>query len=138
MRHQVVTSKFGRTTAHREAMLAAVVCGLILDKRVETTLQKARAARRLADRMVTLGKQGTLAARRRAVSILRRPAPVKLLFDEIAPKCAGRAGGYTRIIKLDSRRGDGADMAILEWVDVAYVNRRKPSKTAEEKSGKTA
>ena len=84
MRHQVVTTKFGRTTAHREAMLAAVVCGLILDKRVQTTLQKARAARRLADRMVTLGKQGTLAARRRAVGILRRREPVKLLFDEMS------------------------------------------------------
>ncbi len=138
MRHQVVTTKFGRTTEHRAAMLAAVVCGLILEKRVRTTLPKARAARRLAERMVTLGKQGTLAARRRAAAVLRRPAPVKQLFEEIAPRCASRAGGYTRIIKLDDRRSDGAAMAMLEWVDVAYVSRRKPPKTSEEKPGKTA
>lgn len=119
-------------------MLAAVVCGLITEKRVQTTLPKARAARRLAERMVTLGKQGTLAARRRAAAVLRRPVPVKQLFEEIAPKCADRAGGYTRIVKLQSRRSDGSSMALLEWVDVAHVSRKKPEKTTEEKPGKTA
>ena len=136
MRHQVVTTKFGRSTKHRQAMLAAVVCGLILEKRVRTTLPKARAARRLAERMVTLGKKGTLAARRRAAAALRRPAPVKQLFEEIAPKCAGRAGGYTRIIKMNDRRSDGSTMALLEWVDVAHVSRRKPGKSKEAAPGK--
>ena len=128
MRHRVITSKFGRTTAHRQAMLAALVCGLIQDKRIRTTLPKAKAARRLADRMVTLGKKGTLAARRRAVATLRRPPVVKKLFEEIAPQCATRAGGYTRIIKLDNRTGDGAAMALIEWVDVAHVSRKKAPK----------
>ena len=129
MRHRVVTTKFGRSSEHRKAMLASLACGLILEKRVCTTLVKAKSARRLAEKMVTLGKKGTLAARRRALAILRRPQPVKVLFDDIASQCSGRSGGYTRIIKTDDRVGDGAAMAILEWVDVAYVSRKKPPKT---------
>ncbi|MCA1807931.1 MAG: bL17 family ribosomal protein, partial [Lentisphaerae bacterium] len=79
MRHRVLTETFGRSTAHRQAMLAAVVCGLITEKRVKTTLPKAKAARRLAERMVTLGKKGTLASRRRALAVLHRPTVVKHL-----------------------------------------------------------
>jgi len=98
-------------------MLAALVCGLIDSKRITTTLAKAKLARGLAERMVTLGKKGTLAARRRAISKLRAKSSVAKLFDEIdAGMFADRAGGYTRILKLGCRRSDGSEMAILEWV----------------------
>ena len=119
MRHLRKTTKLGRTGAHRDAMLANQVCSLILEKRIKTTLPKAKATRSLAEKMVTLGKQGTLAARRKAVSTLKSTTAVKALFDEIAPGYAARSGGYTRITKLGPRMSDGSEMAILEWVEAA-------------------
>ena len=119
MRHKKKTIKLGRPTAHREAMLAGLVCELIHHKRITTTLPKAKATRSLAEKMVTLGKRGDLAARRRAITKLRQPTRVKELFENIAPTYAGRNGGYTRIIKKGQRASDSAEMAILEWVEAA-------------------
>ena len=121
MRHQKKTVKLGRSQAHRDALLSNQVCSLIIHQRIRTTLAKAKAARPLAEKMVTLGKKGTLHARRTAAAYLHQPAAVKKLFDEIVPRSATRAGGYTRIIKLGPRKSDSAPMAVLEWVDNAPV-----------------
>lgn len=117
MRHLKSTAKLGRKSEHRNMMLANLVCSLIYHKRVVTTLAKAKAARRLAEKMVTLGKKGTLHARRLAVARLHRKDAVRILFSEIAQQQKERHGGYTRIIKLHRRRGDAAEMALLEWVE---------------------
>lgn len=125
MRHRAVSSKWGRSTAHRRALLAALVCGLIDAKRITTTLAKAKGARPLAERLVTWAKRGTLADRRRALAVLRRPAAVRRLFVDIAPQCRDRQGGYTRIVKLHRRGGDHAPLALLEWLSIAPVDQRK-------------
>jgi large subunit ribosomal protein L17 len=135
MRHRKRTAKLGRTGSHRNAMLANLVCSLIKHKRVTTTLAKARAARPVAERIITLGKQGTVYARRLAAARLRHHARtlhknkavretwrknedvVRILFDELAPTFKERPGGYTRIIRLNQRAGDAAQRAILEWVE---------------------
>ena len=119
MRHLKKTVKLGRTGAHRDAMLANQVCSLIVERRIKTTLAKAKATRSLAEKMVTLGKAGTLAARRQALATIHQPAQVKVLFDEIAPGFASRAGGYTRITKLGPRMSDASEMVILEWVEAS-------------------
>ncbi|MCX7819737.1 MAG: 50S ribosomal protein L17 [Kiritimatiellae bacterium] len=116
MRHRKTTIKLGRTTAHRNALLASLVCSLILHGRIRTTLAKAKAARRLAERSVTWGRAGTLAARRRALAVLRQKRAVSRLFKEIAPAMSDRNGGYTRITRLPGRRRDSSTMAVLEWV----------------------
>ncbi len=121
MRHQNKTVKLGRSQAHRDSLLANQVCSLIIHQRIRTTLAKAKATRPLAERMVTLGKKGTLHARRTATAYLHQAAAVKKLFEEIAPRSASRAGGYTRITKLGPRKSDSAPMAILEWVDTTAV-----------------
>ena len=131
MRHRRATVKLGRTTAHRTALLASLVNNLIECKRIRTTVQKAKLARSLADRMVTLAKDGSLHARRRAIAALRRKDRVAQLFEEIAPACAARSGGYTRVIKLGRRPSDGSEMAFLEWVDVAPVVVRRKKKEDE-------
>jgi len=100
-------------------MLANLVCSLIKHKRVTTTLAKAKAARPVAEKMVTLGKGGSLHARRVAASRLHQEDAVKILFDEIAPAQKTRNGGYTRIVKLHERQGDASQLAILEWVELA-------------------
>ena len=111
-----------------------LVCNLIEDgKSITTTLAKAKAASRMADKMVTLGKRGDLAARRRAISKLRRAGHVKLLFDKIAPEFTDREGGYTRIIKLGQRKSDGAEMAMLEWV---FESVKRPKKKKEKADAK--
>src|ERR687884_1180262 len=133
MRHQKKTIKLGRTAEHRKALLANQVCSLIQHRRIKTTLAKAKAVRPLADRIVTLGKNGSLHARRNALSILRQKNAVKKLFDEIAPASAERNGGYTRIIKLGQRKNDSARMEFIEWVDSAMIAEEKP---AEEKKRK--
>ncbi len=122
MRHRKKTiNKLGRTTAQREALLASLVSNLILVGRIKTTLPKAKAARQMAEKMVTLGKKNTLASRRLAVARLHRKDAVKNLFDNVAPSFADRAGGYTRIMRLGQRVSDSSEMALLEWVDHAPV-----------------
>ena len=121
MRHQKKTVKLGRTAEHRKALLANQVCSLIEHSRIKTTLAKAKAVRPFAEKMLTLGKRGTLHDRRNAISYLHQPGLVKKLFEEIAPRSAHRAGGYTRIIKLGPRLSDSAPMAYIEWVDIAPV-----------------
>src|ERR1700759_219428 len=139
MRHQKKTIKLGRTAEHRKALLANQVCSLIAHERIKTTLAKAKAVRPLADRMVTLGKNGSLHARRTALAVLRQKDAVKKLFENIAPRSADRLGGYTRIIKLGARRSDSAPVAFLEWVDAAPVveDREEPKKKGKEKAEKT-
>ena len=119
MRHRVHTFKVGRTGAHRRAMLANMVSSLIEHGQITTSLVKAREARRMADKMVTLGKKGDLHHRRLAISALRNVDMVSKLFAEIAPAYAGRQGGYTSIIKLGKRKGDACEMCILKFVDAA-------------------
>ena len=121
MRHQKKTVKLGRTAEHRKALLANQVCSLIEHSRIKTTLAKAKAVRPFAEKMLTLGKGGTLHDRRNAISYLHQPKMVKKLFEEIAPRSANRNGGYTRIIKLGPRQSDSAKMAYIEWVDNAPV-----------------
>ena len=128
MRHRKRTVKLGRTSAHRNELLANLVCALIDNKRIKTTLPKARAARSLAEKMVTLGKKGSLANRRQAISTLKQAGSVKELFDSIAPAFADRAGGYTRIVKLGRRISDSSEMVLLEWVDSIAA----PAPAAEE------
>jgi large subunit ribosomal protein L17 len=132
MRHQKKTIKLGRTAEHRKALLANQVCSLIEHQRIKTTLAKAKAVRPLAEKMVTLGKNGSLHARRTALAVLRQKDAVKKLFDDIAPRSAERHGGYTRIIRLGQRKSDAAPVAFLEWVDAAEV----VEEAAPEKKGK--
>src|ERR671925_729051 len=121
MRHQKNTIKLGRTAEHRKALLANQVCSLIEHQRIKTTLAKAKVVRPLAEHMVTLGKNGSLHARRTALATLRQKNAVKKLFDDIAPRSAERNGGYTRIVKLGQRKSDAAPVAYLEWVDAAIL-----------------
>ena len=116
MRHHRVAKKFGRSTAHRKALMKSLVTNLILAESIKTTLPKAKQARKDAERIVTVARKGGLAARRLAASRLQQPKAVKKLFDKIVPQMEGRNGGYTRIVKLGTRKGDGADMCILQWV----------------------
>src|SRR5213596_4021216 len=133
MRHQKKTIKLGRTADHRRALLANQVCALIEHQRIKTTLAKAKAVRPVAERMVTLGKNGSIHARRTAFATLRQKNAVKKLFEDIAQRSAERNGGYTRIVKLGQRKSDSAPMAFIEWVDMAEVVEEKP---AEQKKAK--
>lgn len=118
MRHKNKTVKLGRSAAHRDALLANQVISLIEHSRIQTTLAKAKAVRPFAEKIVTLGKKGTLHARRTALAYLRHnEAAVSKLFTQVAPRAAARNGGYTRIIKLGYRKSDAAPIALLEWVD---------------------
>lgn len=132
MRHRKKTLKLGRNSAHLKALLASLVCNLIDRERITTTLAKAKAARSMAEKMITLGRQGTLAARRRAISKLRQEKHVAKLFKDIVPRFDGRKGGYTRIVKMGRRMSDSSEMAILEWIGVAPPVRKK--KKSEEKA----
>jgi large subunit ribosomal protein L17 len=135
MRHLKRTAKLGRTGGHRNAMLANLVCSLIMNRRVQTTLAKAKAARPVAEKMVTLAKSGTLHHRRLAAARLRQEGAVRALFNDIAPSQKDRRGGYTRIVKLRPRQGDAADVAILEWVEPVVAGTAAAVETAE--AGKT-
>jgi large subunit ribosomal protein L17 len=122
MRHRKKTAKLGRTSEHRNMMLANLVCSLIKHRRVTTTWAKAKAARPVAEKMLTLGKSGSIHHRRLAAARLHQEDAVRILFNEIAPTQKDRHGGYTRIIKLHERKGDAAQLAILEWVDEAAAH----------------
>ena len=121
MRHQRVMKKFGRSREHRQMLMKILVTNLILAESIKTTLPKAKEARKDADKIVTIAKKGDLAARRLAASRLLDPKAVQKLFDKIAPAMKDRKGGYTRIIKLGARKGDAAEMCILQYVCAAEV-----------------
>jgi large subunit ribosomal protein L17 len=119
MRHRKFTFKIGKSSAHRRSLLANAVNSLITHGRIETTVVRAKQIRRFAEKMVTLGKRGDLHAKRQASAFLRQPTIVMQLFAEVAPRYQDRQGGYTRILRLSERRGDAAEMCLLEWVDFA-------------------
>ena len=108
--------KLGRPTDHRKAMLRGMVTFLLENGKIETTVTRAKAVRAMAEKMITLGKKNTLASKRQVLSYVTKEDVVKKLFDEIAPKYEDRNGGYTRIVKTGPRRGDAAEMAVLELV----------------------
>ncbi len=116
MRHRKKKGKLGRKSAHREALLSNLTVALIHHGRITTTVAKTKALRPVVERLITLGKRHDISARRQAAAILRDNAAVKKLFSDIGPKFDGRNGGYTRIIRLGPRAGDGAPMAIIELV----------------------
>ena len=137
MRHLKRTAKLGRTGEHRNAMLANLVCSLIKHRRITTTLAKAKAARPVAEKMVTLAKRGSLHDRRLASARLRQDEDaVRSLFKEIAPAHQDRQGGYTRIVKLHQRQGDAAGLAILEWVNPIAAE-PQPAPSAEKPAAGT-
>ena len=116
MRHRVHGRKLGRTPPHRRALLRNLCTSLLEHERITTTVQKAKEVRPLAEKMITLGKRETLHARRQAARFLLKAAVVQKLFDSIAARYADRAGGYTRILKLGPRPGDGAELAVIELI----------------------
>lgn len=136
MRHRVKKGYLRRNTAHRRALLRNLVTSFLERERVTTTLAKARFTRPLAEKMITLGKRGTLHARRQALAYMTKESAVKKLFDEIAPRFSERPGGYTRIIKLDRRMGDGSVMAMLELVGTEYKKKAKKKKETTKPAGK--
>lgn len=109
-------NRMGRNHGHRKALMRNLATSLILNDRIKTTDVKAKALRSVAEKMITLGKQGDLAARRRAAAYLNHPDAVKRLFEDIAPRYKDRDGGYTRILKVGVRRGDAAPISLIEWV----------------------
>ncbi len=142
MRHLNSGSKLGRNPAHRRATLRNLVTNLIERERITTTLTRAKAARPLVEQMITLGKRDTLHARRQAAAYLMTAAATKKLFNDLAPRFAERAGGYTRIVQAGWRIGDGAQLAILELIGSELKKKEKkekgrpkeqPEETREEK-----
>ena len=119
MRHRKKVAKLGRNAAHRKAMLRNLATDLLRHERVTTTLSKAKAVRRVAERLVTLGKRDTLHARRHAARVIRDKDVLSKVFNELAPRYAERPGGYTRIMRLSTRAGDRAQMAVIEMVGAA-------------------
>jgi large subunit ribosomal protein L17 len=142
MRHRKQRGKLERTSAHRKALMRNQVTSLLDHERIETTDAKAKVLRRVADRMITLGKRGTLHARRRALSVVRDRDVAAKLFDELAARYATRPGGYTRVLKVRQRVGDAAPMSIVELVDrgvaAAPEKGAKPAKAkpAEKRAAK--
>ncbi len=139
MRHLNSGRKLNRTSAHRKALFKNMVLALIRHERIKTTDPKAKELRRIADRMVTLGKQNDLAARRRAFAALQSRDAVKKLFDEIAPRFKERPGGYTRVIKYGVRRGDAAPISVIEFTGASETaaprKKRRKTETREHQHG---
>ena len=127
MRHHRADWKLGRNTSHRRALLRNLVTSLLREERVMTTVEKAKFVRPFAERMITLGKRGTLHARRQAAASLRDPQVVRKLFDAIGARFAQRAGGYTRMSRLGWRKGDGAELAMVELIG-SQLKKREPEK----------
>ncbi len=133
MRHRNYGRKLSRNTEHRRALLRNLVTSLLLQERIETTVAKAKAAKPVAEHLITLGKRGDLHARRIAASYLLNSGAVKILFGDLAKRFASRAGGYTRIVRTGWRKGDGADLAVLELVGTEVLQKlaAKRAKKAE-------
>ena len=138
MRHRRASWKLGRNTAHRRALLRNLVTSLILHERITTTVEKAKFLRPFAERMITLGKRGgepadILHARRQAAAFLKSPAAVKKLFDTVAARFGDRNGGYTRLTRLGWRKGDGAELAMVELIG-SEIEKREPDKKKKKKA----
>ena len=138
MRHGMVNRKLGRTSGHRLAMFRNQLASLIDKERIVTTLPKAKELRPQIERLITLGKNDSVHARRQAERVIADDAMVGKLFETIGPRFAERPGGYTRIIKLGARRGDAAEMAILEFVGFEIAKEEKPAAPAKAKAKKAA
>ncbi|MGH9519442.1 MAG: 50S ribosomal protein L17 [Terriglobales bacterium] len=137
MRHLNAGYKLGRNTSHRRALLRNLVTSLVLEERIETTVPKAKAIRPLADRMITLGKRGSLHARRQAAAFLLSPQAVAKLFESLSPRFGDRAGGYTRITKTGFRKGDNAELAFIEYLGsegMQHAKRQRRSQRLERKA----
>ncbi len=131
MRHHRATTKLGRQANHRRALLRNLVTSLLREERMMTTVQKARFLRPYAERMITLGKKGGLHARRQAAAFLVDPETVQKLFSTVGPRFSQRPGGYTRMTRLGWRRGDGAELAMVELVGSELKKREKKKKDEE-------
>ena len=134
MRHLNQGRKLGRTTAHRRAMLRNLVTSFLEKERVVTTVAKAKEARPLAEKMITLAKKNTLHTRRQALAFVTKESVVRKLFNKLGPRFSERPGGYTRIIKTGPRKGDGADMAVLEMIGTEFKLKEKKKKDVKEKA----
>jgi large subunit ribosomal protein L17 len=142
MRHAIAQRKLGRSTGHRKALLRNMMNALVRSERIETTVAKAKEVRRLAERLITLGKKDTTPARRRVFSMLSDKKNTAKIFATLASRFAGREGGYTRILRTGYRVGDGAEMAILEYLPTeektAKTKKGKKKKKAEKEKEKPA
>ncbi len=136
MRHKVAGFKLGRTTSHRRSLLRNMVTSLIIEERIETTVPKAKALRPRIEKMITLGKKGDLAARRKAIAYIMTDEAIKKLFDTLGPRFADRQGGYTRIVRTAWQKGDGADKAFIELLGSEQVLDEKRQKRAETRAKK--
>jgi large subunit ribosomal protein L17 len=137
MRHQK-KHKLGRPSSQRKALLRNLVTSFLEKERITTTLAKAKATRPVAEKIITLGKEDTLHHRRRALQYIYKKDVVKKLFEDIGPRFVERPGGYTRIVKLAQRAGDGADMAVLEMVGKEFEKKSKKKESAAEKAKSAA
>lgn len=137
MRHRKAGRKLSRTSAHRKAMLRNLVTSLLGEERVRTTDAKAKEVRRLAERMITLGKRGDLHARRQVAAVMMDKKVVAKLFERIAPRYAQRPGGYTRIIKMANRPGDNASQSLIELVEEEFTPKPKAAKPKPEQKPET-
>jgi large subunit ribosomal protein L17 len=131
MRHRNGGFKLGRNTSHRRALLRNLVTSIIINDRIETTLTKAKASRPLVEKMITLGKNGSVHARRQALAYLMTPEAVDRLFSTVAPRYATRNGGYSRIVRVGPRKGDAAEVAFIELLDAEDALSAKAEKRAE-------
>src|SRR6202453_2646728 len=137
MRHKVAGYKLGRNTAHRRSLLRNLVTSVIVEERIETTVPKAKAARPIVEKMITLGKRGDLAARRLAAAYLMTDAAVVKLFDTIGPRFGDRQGGYLRIVRTGWNKGDRADKAFIEFLGSEKILDEKREKRAEARAKKS-
>ena len=133
MRHRVHGRKLGRTSSHRKALFRNQLTALFTHERIITTVPKAKELRPIAERMVTMARTGTLAARRRVAAMISDKGVAKRLFDEIAPRFADRPGGYTRIMRLGRRHGDNAQLAIIEFVDYELADHQDDGEKSSKK-----
>lgn len=136
MRHRKTVIKLGRTPEHRKALLVNLSALLFEKKHIQTTEAKAKATRQMAERLISLAKKGTLHARRLALQRLRQKRIVKILFEEVAPRYMDRNGGYTRVVKLGRRLGDGASMAVIELVGFETAEKKHKEREAKREEKK--
>ena len=138
MRHRKFGKKLERNPAHRRSLLRNLTTSLVLEERIETTVTKAKAARGVAERLITLGKRGDLHARRLAARYLTTPKAVKRLFEEVAIRYTNRSGGYTRIVRTGFRVGDGAETAILELIGTKVLQKKAEIRAIKAEAKKAA